>query len=64
MSGKSRVLQGIVPLKSIEYGVYEGLIRIYPRPYSIYFRGIITAKYTPDPIIREQRGIRCGLLRN
>ena len=23
----------------IEYGVYENLIIIYPKPYSIYFRG-------------------------
>ena len=29
----------IVPLKWIEYGVYGDLIRIYPKPYSIYLKG-------------------------
>ena len=31
----------IIPLKSIEYGVYGDLIIIYPTPYSIYLRGTI-----------------------
>ena len=32
----------IVPLKQIDYGVYGDLITIYPKPYSIYFRGTIS----------------------
>ena len=36
----NRVYVGvIVPLKQIEYGVYEGLIIVYPKPCSIYLRG-------------------------
>ena len=31
----------IVPLKYIELGVYGDLIITYPKPYSIYLRGII-----------------------
>ena len=31
----------IVPLNYIEYGIYGGLIIIYPKPYSIYLRGNI-----------------------
>ena len=31
----------IIPLKKIEYGVYGGLIIIYPKPYYIYLRGTI-----------------------
>ena len=33
----------IVPLKWIEYGVYGDLIIVYPKPYSVYLRGTITA---------------------
>ena len=29
------------PFKQIEYGVYGDFILIYPKPYSIYFRGTI-----------------------
>ena len=32
----------IVPLKQIEHGVYEDLVIIYPKQYSIYLRGTIT----------------------
>ena len=32
---------GLVPLKYIEYGVHEDLIKTYPEPYSIYLRGTI-----------------------
>ena len=38
MGGNSSV---IVPLKWIEHGVYGDLIIIYPRPYSMYFKGIV-----------------------
>ena len=31
----------IVPLKQMKYAVYGDLIRIYPKPYSIYLRGTI-----------------------
>ena len=35
-------LSPIVPLKWIAFGIYGVLIIIYPKPYSIYFRGTIT----------------------
>ena len=41
-------LQGIVPLKSIEYGVYGDLVIIYPKPYSVYLQGILLARTTFD----------------
>ena len=36
------ILKIIVPLKSIEYGVYGDHIILYPKPYSIYLRGTIS----------------------
>ena len=36
-----RVVQLIVPLKLIEYGVYGVPIIIYPRLHSIFLRGTI-----------------------
>ena len=33
----------IVPLKLIEYGVYGDLLKMYPKPYSIYLRGTIAS---------------------
>ena len=42
--------RGIVPLKKIEYSrVYADLSIVYPKPYSIYFRGTISRK-----------GLACG----
>ena len=34
-------LNPIVPLQSMEYGVCGDRLITYPKPYSIYFRGII-----------------------
>ena len=45
-------------LNKIEYGVYGDLLIIYPKPYSIYLRGIIERCYTtlePATILRRER---------
>ena len=42
MNLNSRSQVPIVPLKSIEYGAYGDLSRIYPKQYSIYLRLNIT----------------------
>ena len=39
----------IVPLKSIQYGLYGDLIIIYPRPFSIYLNWAISLKKVGDP---------------
>ena len=38
----------IVPLDEIEYGVYGDLTPVYPKPYSIYLRGIATSQLWPS----------------
>ena len=35
----------MVPVKEIEYGVDGDLFIIYPKPYSIYLRGILKIRY-------------------
>ena len=37
----------VVPLESIEYGVYGDLIMICPKPYSIYLGGTTTLDPKP-----------------
>ena len=37
----ANMVERLVPLKWIEYGVYGDLINIYPPQYSIYLRGTI-----------------------
>ena len=39
VQGDCKLRSSIVPLKYIEYGVYGDLMKMYPKPYSIYLRG-------------------------
>ena len=43
------LLNLIVPLKKIEYGVYGDLLVLYPKPYSIYLRGTINPQPFTHP---------------
>ena len=50
----------IVPLKWIEYGVYGSLVIIFPKPYSIFLRGLYVFKGCS--VFFESLGLRFRVL--